>query len=115
MTHCFFSNKAVEDLSEIWDYTYKTLPESEENKYYKLLIAFCEKIAEHPQFGNHYDEIEKGLQGYRACHHMLFYRVIKANAILILRIFPESMGLQYSKMQALNVCPLLFNLPPYPF
>ena len=41
MANYFFSKKAVEDLSEIWNYTYDAWSESQADKYYNLLIGFC--------------------------------------------------------------------------
>ena len=37
------TNKAVEDLSEIWDYTFKVWSEKQADKYYELLISNCQK------------------------------------------------------------------------
>lgn len=51
MANYFLTNKAVEDLSEIWNYTYETWSESQADKYYELLIGFCKKISENPKIG----------------------------------------------------------------
>jgi toxin ParE1/3/4 len=32
------TNKAVKDLSEIWNYTFDTWSESQADKYYKLIL-----------------------------------------------------------------------------
>ena len=37
MAKYFFSNKAIEDISLIWDYTYKKWSENQADKYYKTL------------------------------------------------------------------------------
>ena len=34
MSKYFFSNKAVDDLSKIWDYTYEVWSEGQADKYY---------------------------------------------------------------------------------
>jgi len=41
MTKYFFSNKAIEDLSAIWNYTIETWSEEQADKYYNMLLAFC--------------------------------------------------------------------------
>jgi hypothetical protein len=45
MAKYFLTNKAVEDLSNIWDYTYEVWSESQAGKYYKLFIGFCKEIS----------------------------------------------------------------------
>jgi len=88
------SNKAVEDLSGIWNYTYDTWSENQADKYYELLIYFCEEIAENPTIGKNYDEIDKNIFRYRAGRHIIFYQITQANKIEVLRILRESMDLK---------------------
>lgn len=45
------TNKAVEDLSEIWDYTFEVWSEKQADKYYYGLISNCQEIAENPDLG----------------------------------------------------------------
>jgi len=44
MAKFFLTNKAVEDLSEIWDYPYETWSEMQADKYYSLLIDTSKKL-----------------------------------------------------------------------
>ena len=94
MTKYFLSNKAVEDLSDIWNYTYIAWSENQADRYYELLIGFCEEISENPKIGKNYDEIDKNILGCRASHHIIFYRVIEANEIEVLRILHKNMDLK---------------------
>ena len=45
------TNKAVEDLSKIWEYTFKVWSEKQADKYYDRLIASCQEIANNPELG----------------------------------------------------------------
>ena len=45
------TNKAVEDLEEIWDYTFQKWSEQQADKYYTLLIDTCQSIGENPDLG----------------------------------------------------------------
>lgn len=45
------TNKAVEDLSKIWDYTFEVWSEKQADKYYGGLISNFEEIAENPELG----------------------------------------------------------------
>lgn len=42
------TNKAVEDLSKIWDYTFEVWSENQADKYYEILISTCQDIADNP-------------------------------------------------------------------
>jgi len=66
MLNYFLSNKAVEDLSKIWDYTYDTWSENQADKYYNRLINFCKDISDNPKIGKNYNEIDPTILGYHA-------------------------------------------------
>jgi|SRR5665213_920169 len=94
MADYFLTNKAVEDLSKIWEYTYQVWSEAHADKYYKLLIDFCKEISDNPKMGRNYKEIDKNIFGYKASQHIIFYRIIKAREILVLRILHGRMDLK---------------------
>src|SRR5205085_11442620 len=94
MAKYFLTNKDVEDLSKIWDYTYEAWSEDQADKYYELLIDSCKEISENPKIGKNYDEIDKNILGYRTNHHIIFYRVIALNEIEVLRILHGRMDLK---------------------
>jgi toxin ParE1/3/4 len=94
MANYKLTNKAVEDLSEIWNYTFEVWSEQQADKYYKELIAFCREIAKNQQLGKTYEGISKQLLGMRANSHIIFYRVIDNQCVEITRILHESMDLK---------------------
>lgn len=61
MANYFLTNKAVDDLSKIWNYTYEEWSESQADKYYLLLIDTCNQLSKSPQSGKKYDEITAGI------------------------------------------------------
>ena len=75
------SNKAVEDLAEVWEYTFEIWSENQADKYYKYLIDCCETIAAKPNTGKSYYEINDDLFGYRANRQIIFYRLGPAKKI----------------------------------
>lgn len=89
-----FTNKAVDDLSDIWNYTFDTWSERQADLYYETLIKFCEEIAEYPTFGKNYDEVEESLYGFKANKHVIFYRILPNGEIEIIRILHGSMDLK---------------------
>lgn len=41
MANYILTNKAVEDLTKIWDYTYEVWCENQTDKYYNELLEVC--------------------------------------------------------------------------
>lgn len=90
----FLTHKAVEDLSEIWEYTFEEWSEKQANKYYKFLIEFCQEVASNPNFGKSYESVQKDLLGFKCNHHIIFFRIISPNEIEMVRILHERMDLK---------------------
>lgn len=94
MAKYFLTNKAVEDLSKIWDYTYKVWSERQADKYYELLIDSFQEISKSPGIGKNYDEIDSTISGLPVSKHIVFYRLTKSTEIEILRILHQRMDLK---------------------
>ena len=57
------TNKAVEDLTKIWDYTFDKWSEKLADKYYEMLLVNCHNIANDPRIGKNYEDINDELFG----------------------------------------------------
>ena len=88
------TNKAIEDLSKIWDYTFEVWSEKQADKYYESLITNCQEIADNPELGKNYEGITKQLFGMKANRHIIFYRTDNKNYVEITRILHERMDLK---------------------
>ncbi len=89
------TNKAVEDLANIWNHTFDEWSERQADDYYNMLIFSCQKITTNPNlFGKRYDEIFDGLRGFKAGKHLLFYRTLDGGDVEIVRILHERMDLR---------------------
>ena len=88
------TNKAVEDLSKIWDYTFEVWSERQADKYYESLISNCQEIANNPDLGKKYEGITQNLLGMKTNRHIIFYRILNENYIEITRILHERMDLK---------------------
>lgn len=94
MAKLHFTQKAVEDLTNIWNYTVDTWSEQQADAYYEMLISACRKVADDPVlFGREYNEIVEGLLGFKANKHIIFYRLVTKEEIEIVRILHERMDL----------------------
>ncbi|MFM2156880.1 MAG: hypothetical protein RL516_1629 [Bacteroidota bacterium] len=88
------TNKAVEDLAAIWQYTSVTWSERQADKYYLLLIKSCEELAASPKLGKSYNEIAPGILGFIAYRHLIFFRKISDKEIEVIRILHGQMDLK---------------------
>ncbi len=94
MANYFLTNKAVEDLSKIWDYTFEVWSETQADKYYQMLLDYCGDLADSAISGKHYPEISKDIFGCRAGQHIIFYRPSTKYKIEIIRILHSRMDLR---------------------
>ena len=92
------TNKAVEDLSKIWNYTFEVWSEKQADKYYEMLISNCQEIADNPNLGKNYDGITQSLFGMKTNRHIIFYRTLNEDYVEITRILHERMDLK-TRMQ----------------
>lgn len=90
-----YSNKAVEDLTSIWEYAYSEWSESQADEYYEMLISSCNRLL-HPSIisNRSYDEITDGLLGIRAGHHVIFYMIMDNEDVMVIRILHERMDIK---------------------
>ena len=88
------TNKAVNDLSAIWNYTFELWSENQADKYYKELINNCRNIAKDPNLGKNYEGVSKQLFGMKANQHIVFYRILSGSEVEIIRILHERMDLK---------------------
>lgn len=88
------TNKTVEDLSNIWEYTLHKWSEKQADKYYKQLLESCQDIAEQPDLGKNYTGITNDLFGIKTNKHIIFYRRRVGQPIEITRILHGQMDLK---------------------
>ena len=94
MAEYYFTNKAVEDLTKIYEYTFEFWSEKQADKYYEELIDFCQLIAENPNIGKNYTEINPEFFDFLANKHIIFYRILNPTAIEVERILGAEMDLK---------------------
>jgi toxin ParE1/3/4 len=88
------TNKAVDDLTRIWNYTFGKWSENQADKYYAMLIDSFEQVANNPDLGKSYSGVTENLLGFNAGKHIIFYRRIEDAEIEITRILHEQMDLK---------------------
>ena len=90
-----FTNKAVEDLTSIWEYTFSEWSENQADEYYEMLISACNRLL-YPSIisSQSYDEITDGLLGVKAGHHLIFYNILSNDDIMVIRVLHEKMDIK---------------------
>lgn len=94
MASYYITNKAVEDLATIWEYTLEFWSENQADKYYFQLLDDCQEIADNLYLGKNYEEVSKEIFGYKSGQHLIFYRILNENKIEITRFLHSRMDLK---------------------
>ena len=94
MAKFYLTNKAVEDLGEIWNYTVETWSENQAEIYYSLLIDSCQELANKMNLGKSYDVVEKNILGFKTGQHVIFYRIVTEKEIEVVRILHGMMNMK---------------------
>ena len=94
MAKVILRQQAIDDLNDIWAYTFERWSEQQADRYYSALEFACRQIGENPELGKEYEEISSRLLGLRTGKHIIFYQVLNKNEIEILRILHEQMDLK---------------------
>lgn len=94
MAKVFLRQEAIDDLNDIWFYTFEEWSEKQADKYYSTLEFACRQIGKNPELGKKYEEINSNLLGLRIGKHIIFYQIITDQEIEIIRILHERMDLK---------------------
>ena len=94
MAKVVLRQEAIDDLNNIWFYTFETWSETQADKYYATIKMACNGIADNPNVGKEYDGINKNLLGVKSEKHIIFYQIINPKRIEIIRILHERMDLK---------------------
>jgi toxin ParE1/3/4 len=93
MANLLFTEKAISDLSAIWNYTYETWSERQADIYYDKLYKCCLAISLQQKKGKPYKEISNEIWGYSIGQHIIFYRIVEKHTVEVTRILHARMDL----------------------
>ncbi len=94
MAKVILRQKAINDLSDIWDYSFKKWSEKQADKYYATIKLACKGIGENPEIGKEYFGISRHLLGLQSGKHIIFYHLISEGEVEVIRILHERMDLK---------------------
>lgn len=85
------SEKAINDLEQIWGYTYRKWSEEQADRYYNQIISEIDFIAENFYSGKTIDYIKEGYRVSSVKSHYIFYKMSSDDTVEIIRILHQSM------------------------
>jgi toxin ParE1/3/4 len=88
------SEKAVEDLENIWLYTLNKWSKEQADRYYRLIINEIEFIAENFMSGKSAENIRKGYRSSVVKSHLIFYKKASNGVVEIIRILHQRMDVK---------------------
>jgi toxin ParE1/3/4 len=94
MVKVVLRQEAIDDLNDIWNYTYEQWSESQADNYYATLKFACAAIGINPDLGREYVGRSKKVFGFKSGKHILFYHLISEDEIEVIRILHERMDLK---------------------
>ncbi len=89
------SQKAGQDLENIWLYTFENWSADQADRYFNLIIDEIEYISTKPDSGYDFSHVRKGYLRSRIKSHFIFYRMNKKNNLIeIIRILHQRMDIE---------------------
>ena len=89
------SQKAIEDLENIWEFTAENWSIEQADRYYFLIIDEIKYLSIHFEAGKSIDFIRKGYRSSIVKSHRIYYRKTKNNTVEIIRILHQNMDVEY--------------------
>ena len=88
------SEKAIEDLENIWIYTLHKWSIEQADIYYNLIINEIEFIAENYMTSKSMDHIKNGYRASTVKSHLIFYRKKQDGQVEVIRILHQRMDIE---------------------
>jgi toxin ParE1/3/4 len=73
MAKVILREEAINDLNDIWVYTFERWSESQADKYYAAIKLSCMDLGTDPTIGKEYEGIRRNLLGIKSGKHIIFY------------------------------------------
>lgn len=94
MPEYIISEKALEDINNIWIYTAENWAVEQANRYYNLIIDEIEYIADNLDMACDFGKIRKSYKYSKVKSHLIFFKKDKTNEIEVVRVLHERMDIE---------------------
>ena len=85
------SSKAIEDISDIWIYTFQKWSQKQADRYHNLLTDEFEYISTHFEGGRSLEHIKPGYRSSKVKSHVVFYKRNSNGVTEIIRVLHQNM------------------------
>ena len=94
MSAYVISEKAVEDINNIWIYTAENWSVAQADRYYNLIYDEIEYIVNNFDMARDFGEIRKSYKCSKVKSHLIFFKKDKMNEIEVSRVLHERMDIE---------------------
>ena len=93
MQEYIITEKALEDIKNIWIYTAENSSVEQADRYYNLIIDEIEYIVENLNMASDVGKIRKSYKYSKVKSHLIFFKKDKTNEIEVVRVLHEGMDI----------------------
>ena len=94
MAEYIISEKALEDLNNIWIYTAENWSVKQANRYYNLIVDEIEYVSENFETAKDFGNVRKNYNYSKVKSHLVFYKKAENTEMEIVRILHEKMDIK---------------------
>jgi len=88
------SKQAIDDLNDIWFYTFHKWSKEQADRYYDLIIGEIEFIADNYLIGKSAEQTRINYRVTKIKSHLIFYRKVENEIVEIVRILHQRMDIK---------------------
>ena len=88
------SKQAINDLNDIWIYTFNKWSKEQADRYYDLIIGEIEFIADNYLIGKSGEQTRKNYRVTKIKSHLIFYRKVEDGIVEVVRILHQRMDIK---------------------
>ena len=88
------SKQAINDLNDIWVYTFNKWSKEQADRYYDLIIGEIEFIADNYLIGKSAEQTRKNYRVTKIKSHLIFYRKAENEFVEVVRILHQRMDIK---------------------
>ncbi len=88
------SQRALQDLNEIWQYTYANWSIVQADRYYNLILDQIEFLSKEVYNGISRDYIKTGYRSITIKSHIVFYKISDDNVMEVVRILHKMVDIE---------------------
>jgi len=94
MSVYIISEKALEDINNIWVYTAENWSVEQADRYYNLIIDEIEYIVDNLDMAREFGEIRKSYSYSKVKSHLIFFKKHITDEVEVVRVLHERMDIE---------------------